>query len=285
MSAPLLLSGPDNLTIELDPGSMLDLRRVIAGGVDWSPGLAIVDDGDPRIRHALQGFLFTCGPDHVRHPEPIASGAGHYPLHGSAAGHRAVGIESTAGSCRGSIRIGLADGGEALVERQWEIGSDGWVSLRDRLTNSGGAPFAPMMMYHTNIGGGLLGPETRLEGEMFPDGGMAWDFFDDPGGVFCVPASPVAEIGGEAVLRLGPVAQADGLTLEVRFPTPSLPHLQMWRARREGVNVLGIEPCSHRRAKRQALAEAGELAVLAPGEMLSCGLRFRFSLAARPSSR
>lgn len=285
MTHPIQISRPGSPVVELDPTSVLDLRRVLAGGVDWSPGLEIVDDGDARIWHSLQGFLFTCGPDHIRHPDAIEGGEGRYPIHGSVAGHPAELTGQGADWARARIPVRLVAGGEALIEREWRIDEDGWVCLHDRVTNTGPVPFASMTMYHMNVGGRLLGPETRLEGAMFEGGGMNWTFFDDPGGVFCVAAAPVADGDGMAHLTLGPVASADGLSLQVRFDTRALPHLQMWRARREGVNVVGIEPCTHRWENRDVLREAGELVFLQQGEAREFSLAFRFSSGTSNPSR
>lgn len=279
MSPELSLQRSDGLgpRIVLDPTSALDLRSVYAGGSDWAPGLEIVDDGDPRIWHSLQGFLFTAGPEHFRHPEPLSSGTGHYPLHGSLASHPACAIrmDEADAACSAEIPVTLADGGHATLLRRWQISSEGTVMLDDRLENSGTLPFSPMLLYHMNIGGRLLDDGTRLIGAMLDGGGFRWDFRDDPGGVFCVPAA--GEQDGFAALSLGPVRAADSLTLEVAFDSTSLPYLQMWRCRREGVNVLGIEPCSHRWEKRPVLEAAGEMPRLMPGDAVHYRLRFRFS--------
>lgn len=263
--------------LELDATSTLDLRGVMAGGVNWAPGLEIVDDGDPRIWHSLQGFLFTAGPDHFRHPEPMPSGKGHYPLHGSLASHaaRAIALDASLASCFAQVPVRLADGGHATLFRHWQIDADGTVCLVDRVVNTGEQAFAPMLLYHMNIGGRLLDDGTRLTGAMLDGGGFRWDFRDDPGGVFCVPAA--GQQDGFAALSLGPVRAAGGLTLEVAFDSTSLPYLQMWRCRREGVNVLGIEPCSHRWEKRPVLEAAGEMPRLMPGDAVHYRLRFRFS--------
>lgn len=275
---PLILERPDGIgpRLELDPSSALDLRGVRAGGVDWAPGLEIVDDGDPRIWHSLQGFLFTAGPDHFRHPEPLPSGEGRYPLHGSLASHPAqnIQLDQANAACSAEVPVRLADGGQATFHRRWEIGADGMVCLFDRLVNTGDQAFAPMLLYHMNVGGRILDAGTRLKGAMLEGSGFPWDFGDDPGGVFCVPAATGGD--GQARVALGPVAAAGGLTLEVAFDSTSLPYLQMWRCRREGVNVLGIEPCSHRWEKRPVLEAAGELPPLLPGMSIRFALRFRF---------
>ena len=266
--------------LHLDPISVLDVGKLFVGGVDVSPGRAIPDDGDPRIDHSLEGFLFTCGPDHIRHPEPV-EGAGEgvrYPLHGSFSASPAEGIvltrEGGDATCSTSVPVALANGGRALLKRRWHIdGETGMVTLEDHLINTGSVPFAPMLMYHMNLGGWLFDPAVRIEGAMLDGGGFPWAFGEPEGGVFCVPAhdQPQAEV------RLGPMASLQGLSLTVRFDTASLPFLQMWRNQTAPANVLGIEPASHRWAKRPDIAARGELRTIAPGEATDYRLSFLFA--------
>lgn len=264
----------------LDPASVLDIGKVVVGGIDVSPGRAIPDDGDPRIDHSLEGFLFTCGPDHIRHPEPV-EGAGEgvcYPLHGSFSAspaenvvmHR-VGDDAL---CCGDVPVRLANGGHVRLFRRWRInGATGAVSLEDRLVNDGDRSFAPMLMYHMNFAARLFDPGTRLSGAMLEGGSLPWAFGEGVGGVFCVPAAAQEE----ATVRLGPIAALCGLSLTVAFSTKTLPFLQVWRNQSAPANVLGIEPASHRWTKRSDLATAGELAPLAPGEAAEYHLSFVFA--------
>ncbi|MBB4105097.1 DUF4432 family protein [Allorhizobium borbori] len=267
--------------ILLDPTSVLDIGKVFVGCVDVSPGRAIPDDGDPRIDHSLEGFLFTCGPDHIRHPEPV-EGAGEgvrYPLHGSFSAspaenvvmHR-VGDDAL---CCGEVPVRLANGGHARLYRRWRIdGVTGAVSLEDRLVNDGDRPFAPMLMYHMNLAARLFDPGTRLSGAMLEGGALPWAFGEGDGGVFCVAAGNA----GEAKVRLGPVASLSGLSLTVGFSTKTLPFLQVWRNQSAPANVLGIEPASHRWTKRPDLAAAGELVPLQPSEAVEYRLSFLFAV-------
>ena len=66
--------GPRGPSLSLDETSVFDIGACVVDGVDLAPGRAIPDDGDPRIDHSLEGFLFTCGPDHIRHPQPLLGG-------------------------------------------------------------------------------------------------------------------------------------------------------------------------------------------------------------------
>ncbi|MCZ7472050.1 aldose 1-epimerase family protein [Agrobacterium sp. O3.4] len=263
--------------IFLDETSVFDIGSCIVDGIDIAPGRAIPDDGDARIDHSLEGFLFTCGPDHIRHPEPIdGDGEGRrYPLHGSFSSHPAkivaFDVHETNALARVKVPVKLADGGTASLERTWRIdGESGEVSLEDRIVNTSDRPMPVFLMYHMNVGARLFDDAVRLEGAMLDGGGHGWRFGEEPGNVFCVPA------GNDdwAELKLGPVAAIGGKTLTVRFSTETLPYLQMWRNQQEPANVLGIEPVSHRWVGRSELEAAGEFNIIQPGESRSFGLRF-----------
>lgn len=264
--------------LTLDEGSVLDIGACVVGGVDLAPGRAIPDDGDPRIDHSLEGFLFTCGPDHIRHPEPIAGRSGaRYPLHGSFSSHPArdvaLSAEGDDTTCRASVDVTLADGGSARLDRCWRLnGGTGEVSLADTVTNTGTTAFPAFLMYHMNLGAKHFDDGVRLEGAMLDGGGFPWAFGEGDGGVFCVPAGQ----GGWAQVRLGPIAAIGGKTLVVRFRTDTLPFLQVWRNQAAPAHVLGIEPVSHRWEPREKLAERGEFIDLAPGESREYALSFAF---------
>jgi hypothetical protein len=263
--------------VELDESSVLDIRGLAINGVDLAPGRAIPDDGDPRIDHSLEGFLFTCGPDHIRHPEPIVGGAGKWPLHGSLSSHPAKIISSSDTECVAEISVTHADGGHSKLQRLWRIdGETGAVFLSDRITNTGTSAFPIMLMYHMNIAAKLFDDAVRLEGDMLEGGGFGWRFGEEPGGVFCVPATESSQ-GRWAKMRLGPIAAIGNLTLCVQFDTATLPFLQIWRNQQTPAHVLGIEPVSHRWVGREELAQARELEMLLPGETRQFGLSFSFA--------
>ncbi|NTF32479.1 aldose 1-epimerase family protein [Rhizobium skierniewicense] len=262
--------------ILLDETSVFDIGSCIVDGVDIAPGRAIPNDDDPRIDHSLEGFMFTCGPDHIRHPEPMMKG-GKYPLHGSFSSHPAevVSWVVSDGNARATARVpvGLADGGTALLEREWRIdGASGEVSLNDVVTNTGDNERPVFQMYHMNVGARLFDDGVKLSGAMFDGGGFGWRFGEEPGGVFCVPAGEGKE--GWADMTLGPIAAIGGRTLKVSFRTDTLPYLQMWRNQSDPAHVMGIEPVSHRWVDRDELEAAGEFNMLKPGESRSYGLRF-----------
>jgi hypothetical protein len=270
--------GPD---LVIDEASALDIGSCRVDGVEIAPGAAVPDDGDPRILHAVGGFLFTCGPDHIRHPEPIEGSPGRrYPLHGSMSGTPGQVLSHlSVPDCEeisGRVVIELAQGGKAEILRLWRMSAaTGETMLVDRLTNIGDTPFPPMLMYHINIGAHLFDPATRLSGSMFAGDGMAWTFGEGDGHVFCVPATP--ETGDEfARVVLGPIAAIGGKSLHVRFATDTIGHLQMWRNQVAPAHVLGIEPVTHPWKTRAELGEMGLLERLEPGDVRTYRLGFSF---------
>jgi hypothetical protein len=271
--------GTEAFSIELDEASALDIGSCLVDGVEIAPGTAVPDDGDSRILRAVGGFLFTCGPDHIRHPEPIEGSEGkRYPLHGSLSGHPATILsDTTDGDSRvvkARIEVTMATGGTAELLRCWrfDLGT-GQVGLEDRLTNTGTAPFVPMLMYHMNIGARLFDDHTLLAGASFVDGPIDWRFGAGDGHVFCVPA--VAE-EGRAHVSLGPIAGAGGRTLDVWFATDTIAHLQMWRNQAGHCDVLGIEPVSHPWKPRAELQTLGLMQPMGLGDHRIYRLGFAF---------
>lgn len=273
----ITFSGPKGPRLALDQGSVFDIGSCIVDGVDLAPGRAIPDDGDPRIDHSLEGFLFTCGPDHIRHREPIAGTDLSYPLHGSFSANPAHSLEITVDGedlvARATVDVALAGGGRAELRRQWRLKAEsGEVQLADTVVNVGETAFPTFLMYHMNLGAKHFDAGTRLEGAMLEGGALPWAFGEGDGGIFCVPAGH----GGWAELRLGPIAAIGGKTLKVRFRTDTLPHLQVWRNQKAPAHVLGIEPVSHRWVGRAELEAAGEFHILQPWQSRDYGLAFSF---------
>jgi hypothetical protein len=266
--------------LDLTPQSALDVASAVFSGVDLAPGSAIPSDGDPRIDRALPGFLFTCGPDHIRHPVPVEGAADGrlYPLHGSLSSHPARDIlfEEDEGEavCEGRVAAALAHGGSADLARRWRADRrTGHITLDDLVTNTGEGAWPPFAMYHINFGTGLFDDETRLTGAMLPGGSLPWRFDEGDMKIFCVPAAGSAEHGW-AEIAVGPIAALGGRSMHIRFRTDTLPYLQVWRNQSPGCAVLGIEPVSHRLAARAELISAGEAPEFSPGESVGYALAF-----------
>jgi len=281
MTFALAADTPDHsFRLDLTPQSALDVGSAVFRGVDIAPGSAIPSDGDPRIDRALPGFLFTCGPDHIRHPVPVEGAADgrRYPLHGSLSSHpaRDILIEEDEGEvvCEGRVAVSLAHGGSADLARRWRADRrTGHITLDDVVTNTGARPWPPFAMYHINFGTGLFDESTRLTGAMLPGGSLPWRFDEGDMTIFCVPAAETAEHGW-AEIAVGPIPALGGRRMHIRFRTDTLPYLQVWRNQSPGCAVLGIEPVSHRLASREELIATGEAPDFAPGGSIGYGLAF-----------
>ncbi|QRI65508.1 DUF4432 family protein [Shinella sp. PSBB067] len=281
MTLALSADTPDHsFRLDLTPQSALDVAGAVFHGVDIAPGSAIPSDGDPRIDRALPGFLFTCGPDHIRHPVPVEGAADgrRYPLHGSLSSHPACNIliEEDEGEvvCEARVSVSLAHGGSADLARRWRADRrTGHITLDDLVTNIGEEPWPPFAMYHINFGTGLFDEATRLTGAMLPGGSLPWRFGEGDMTIFCVPAAETAEHGW-AEIAVGPIAALGGRSVHIRFRTDTLPYLQVWRNQSPGCAVLGIEPVSHRLAPREELIACGEAPDFPPGGSVGYGLSF-----------
>jgi len=281
MPFALTAETPDqSFRLELTPQSVLDVGGAMFQGTDITPGLAIPSDGDPRIDKALPGFLFTCGPDHIRHPVPVEGAADgrRYPLHGSFSSNpaRDILVEEDEGEivCSGRVGALLAHGGKADLARTWRADRrTGHITLDDAVTNSGDTAWPPFAMYHINFGTGLFDENTRLTGAMLPGGSLPWRFGEGDMTIFCVPAAETAEHGW-AEIAVGPIAALGGRSVHIRFRTDTLPYLQVWRNQSAGCAVLGIEPVSHRLAPREDLIASGDAPDFAPGESVGYALAF-----------
>ncbi len=273
-------NGAHSFDLALDSQSALDLRDAIFFGINLAPGSAIPSDGDPRIDRALPGFMFSCGPDHIRHPEPVEGAADgrHYPLHGSLSSHPAKDIlfEEDEGEvvCQARVPVSLANGETAELRRLWRADrSTGHITLDDVVTNTGSRPWPPVAMYHINFNTRLFDENTRLSGAMLEDGSLPWRFGEGDMKIFCVSARETAQHGW-ADVAIGPIAALGGRSLHVRFRTDTLAFLQVWRNQSPGCHVMGIEPVSHRLAGRAELIATGEMQDFSPGESVSYGLSF-----------
>lgn len=281
MTLALTADTPEqSFRLELTPQSVLDIGSAVFHGVELAPGTAIPSDGDPRIDRALPGFLFSCGPDHIRHPEPVEGAADgrRYPLHGSLSSHEARDVvteeDARAAICEGRVPVALANGGRAELFRRWRADrTTGHIALDDRVTNTGEGAWPAFAMYHMNIGTRLFDGDTRLSGAMLPGGSLPWRFDEGDVRIFCVPAAETAEHGW-AEVAIGPIAALGGRSLSVRFRVDTLPFLQVWRNQSPGCAVMGIEPVSHRLAPRAELIAAGEAPALSPGASVGYGLSF-----------
>ena len=252
----------DNGTIELstaagaiysfDPRQGLDLTRIKLNGTAFAPLHDAPDSPDAVIRQALRGFMFTCGPEHIRQPE-----AG-YPLHGSFVRTPACNVSVARNGAEtvvsGHIKLDLPMGGQATVIREWTVlDHSTQVTLRDRVQNTGMAPFAPMLMYHVNIGGRFLGPDTVLR---LGDDALEIRHLEGQ-------SHNCVSMAGQQAMITGMAGPARSLTLRAEGFAGRF--FQWWHLITDTDSILSLEPASHDRKTRAALDDEDQLPSLAPG--------------------
>ncbi|MCC7275412.1 MAG: aldose 1-epimerase family protein [Alphaproteobacteria bacterium] len=259
-----------------------------------APGLhrAEEDEGAGLLR-SLDGFLVTCGLDHVRGAaEGSAAHFGtrrtrvRYPLHGRihATPARLVGYgerwdgEDCVLWCEGETRQTMLYGETLVLRRRIEVPLGGTgLSIRDRVENAGFRPTPHMILYHVNLGWPLLDEGTALA----LDGAFARA--DLRGAIGGAPAAADTTAGdelfeagpgpGEAACAVINEGLAGGLAVELTFDTATLPNMQIWRNLSEGIYVLAVEPANHPAAPRADLDRDGRVRHLAPGETVEHRLR------------
>lgn len=286
------------LRVLVDRG--FDIGALSSGGValGWrspngfrSPFLHHDDeDGGAGMLRSLDGFMVTCGLDHVRGPaEGPAAHFGprrptqRYPLHGRIAqtparllGHGEAwdGDDCTLW-CEAELRQTMLYGEVLALRRRIAVPLGGTsIVIQDRIENCGFRPTPLVQLYHLNFGFPLLDSTTELH---LPDA---------PGLVAVLrrPAATPEEPGDE--LHEAPPAPGDsrraailnrhlagGVGVALEWDSASLPHLQIWRNLAPGMQVLAIEPATNLAAKRDVLEAAGAIRYLAPGEIVEHRLR------------
>ncbi len=248
-----------------DRSQALDLRHLWIDGADLAPGPRPETGPDPVVDRALQGLIFTCGPDHIRQPCRVASV--DWPLHGSLIrqpSSRPILHTWTCGATAvATVLISSPAGFRATVFRRYTIrdrqGPE--IFIEDLVCNHGPGPMMPMLMYHLNFRSDLLAEATVLNGRRLASPAVeAWR---------CGPAPPV--------VRLGPLAEFDAC-VSIVPGRGSLPWLQFWQR----PDILAIEPVSHQLRPRTEL-EQRHARVLNPSEEIRFSLRIRIRLPHRNS--
>ncbi|WP_203075731.1 aldose 1-epimerase family protein [Falsiroseomonas ponticola] len=286
------------LRVLVDRG--FDIGALTSGGVPlgWrspngfrSPFLHHDDeDGGAGMLRSLDGFMVTCGLDHVRGPaEGSAAHFGprrptqHYPLHGRIAqtpakllgqGEVWEGDDCTLW-CEAELRQTMLYGEVFALRRRIAVplGSTS-ILIEDRIQNLGFRPTPFVQLYHLNFGFPLLDRETEV-------------YLPDAAGLASVLRGPTAapEEAGDELYEAPPApggtrragilnrSLAGGIGVALDWDAASLPHLQIWRNMAQGMQVLAIEPATNEAAKRAVLEAAGAIRYLAPGETVEHRLR------------
>jgi hypothetical protein len=253
----------------------------------------------------MNGFLGTCGFDHIRQPETET--AQHaplhptqeiaYPLHGAGAHQPAkligYGIDEDTAEpmiwCEGEVTQSMMFRGALRLRRRIEapLGGTRFI-LRDKVTNIGATDMTNMMLYHCNLGYPLVDANTVVTMNETTE---VWRGCDhDP----CAPVGPepkvpVSELSvhkpntkdGMATCR---VHNPDtGQSVRISYSTDTLPYLQLLRLRGAGCTMIGVEPCSTAARSRQGARKARKMPILKPGESRSFALEV--TVEASSSSR
>lgn len=280
------------LQFEIRPDRSFDVGRVWFRGTPYvrkpPPGLGA---GQGPLPRTYGSFFFTCGFDHIRQPEtapdPITGAPVNYPLHGNlpftpaTIGHLGEDTQGRTPSliCEGEVMQRAADDRRVRLNRRYEAPVGGCsFAFTDTVTNIGARPFPFMAMYHFNRTYPMIGQQTVVE---FPGADrQPWpvpSLTADQDHVLHVEAFPMTS---DATGRAGVIIRNDGAhqppPVSITFDTASLPFLQLWRGRAQGVDLLAIEPVTNRRATRAKLQDAGEIRILAPGETVTMAMAITF---------
>lgn len=248
------------------------------------------EDGGAGMLRSLDGFMVTCGLDHVRGPaEGTATHFGprrptqRYPLHGRIAqtparllgqGEAWEGDDCTLW-CEAELRQAMLYGEVLVLRRRITVPLGGTsIMIEDCTENLGFRPTPLVQLYHLNFGFPLLDAGTELH---LPDSPALAALLRGPAaapeeaGDELHEAPPASAITRRAAILNRGLAGGIGVVLD--WDAGSLPHLQIWRNLAPGMQVLAIEPATNQAAKRAVLEEAGAIRYVAPGETVAHRLR------------
>lgn len=282
------------LEVVVDRG--FDLGRLVINGVtvSWhcangyrAPWLLnpSSDNGQGFLR-ANNGFLSTCGFDHIRQPETdLLADQGvypnkemDYPLHGHGAHQPArlisYGFEEDAEHpylwCEGEIVQTMQFHGTLKMRRRIEVPLGGTeISMHDRVVNRGPTTMSHMMLYHFNIGHPLVAKGSQID---LPNAQHVWG---QPDPLDAFPEPQLDQKNGLSVFALDKGQEAgictvsnpeNGLELALRFQHETLPFFQLLRMTGQGTYGIGLEPCTAGKRSRSAAHVANEMGFLKPGE-------------------
>ncbi|WP_306263073.1 DUF4432 family protein [Pararhizobium sp. IMCC21322] len=243
------------------------------------------NDGGRGFLRGFNGFLNTCGLDHIRQPERDTlddatvspSNEADYPLHGTSTFDptRLIGYglnDDTAEPylwCEVERIESMSMRGALRLRRKFRApiwGSS--ISIRDEVVNVGHSSVSHMMLYHFNIGYPLVAPGTRLSIE---SGTEIWK---------SRPHDPISSFPEPLELRANDISvfKLDGSTakavitsdccgcgMEFKFDTATLPYLQLLRMTSPGLYGIGLEPCTTRAMSRREARDIDEMVVLKRG--------------------
>lgn len=243
------------------------------------------DDGRGFLR-GYNGFLNTCGLEHIRQPERDAlddtlnapSKDAYYPLHGSSTFDptKLIGyglndqVDEPYLWCEVERIESMAMRGALRLRRKFRLPVWGTsISISDQVLNVGHSHISHMMLYHFNIGYPLAAPGTRIA---VKNGTEVWNSssgnplaeFPSPQDASESEISVFKLSGSSAITQIQ--SDAFGYGMDVKLDTATLPYVQLLRMTSPGLYGIGIEPCPTKGRSRTAARELDELTILKPNE-------------------
>jgi hypothetical protein len=158
------------------------------------------------------------------------------------------------------------------------------IRISDRVYNFGGLPAPLMVLYHCNFGYPLLSPDTEMfstAAQVRPrdaaaQGGIAnWQAMHAPVAGYAEQVFWHDLDTAQPEMRAGLRNPRLGIGVEMVWSPAQLGYLTQWKQLGFGDYTVGIEPANCRPIGRVAAREAGELAVLGPGETAAFDLTVR----------
>lgn len=309
----LELRSGGGLELEVIVDRGFDLGRLAVNGVtvSWhSPNgyrapwlLNPSSDRGQGFLRANNGFLSTCGFDHIRQPESDSlvdnsaypSDSVDYPLHGHGAHQPArlisYGIEEDGERpylwCEGEIIQTMQFHGTLKLRRRIEVplGSTE-ISMHDRVVNCGPTTMSHMMLYHFNIGHPLVSAGSSID---IPNAQNIWGD-GDPLDAYPEPQSTQAnalsifEVDATEKMGICNVSTLNKqLELCLSFERETLPFFQLLRMTGQGSYGIGLEPCTTGKRSRGAARSADQMLHLKPGEHRD--YEFQISLKSKASTQ
>lgn len=232
-----------------------------ANGLPWPTHPLDAEDGVGFYRN-LDGFLFTCGLDHVggakrtsgehfihKHRREV-----FHPLHGRISSQRATlrgygitwdQVEPTIWA-EGVVKQTAVFGENLILHRRIEIGVFGdQIRISDRVENAGFRPTPHAILYHVNFGFPFLDHTTTIGGDIDTvarDAFNAGDKTPSPNFVDYYQRLEVRSPSPTASVEVRNDALLGGVGVCIEYPKNLLPTFGIWRAFQSGVYVFAIEP-------------------------------------------
>ncbi|MGN7714979.1 DUF4432 family protein [Agrobacterium radiobacter] len=205
----------------------------------------------------FDGFMVTCGLDHISRPREID--ISHYnhphlkskkvPQHGRISTEKArltgYGVDPESGDvfCEGLVRQACVFGETIELRRRLTLPIFGSaLDINDTVTNRGFVPTYHAIIYHLNYGYPFLDEDLEITG--LPEHLLAKMLLDPP-----APNDKYSEkvdvVDSNQVLETDPILLANpalGISVGLTYSHAHLPKLAVWRAYQSGLFALGIEP-------------------------------------------